>query len=228
MGSIVKKENAIAAAVIIDIVKRKTPFLQGAQPLFFRTLEARSVFVFVSGAARSGKSAWAEAYALSKADACTPLVYLATARVCDQEMAARVSLHQKARKGKGFETLERDCDVSGVIPRLSSSATVLLECLGTLLANEMFGHGGNENAAVSGEKGEKIYGEILLLRTKAAHLVVVSNDVFSDGVSYDAETERYRQTLGALHVRLADEADLAVECACGQARIARRRDFSFT
>ena len=178
------------------------------------------MFVFVSGAARSGKSAWAEAYALSKADAGAPLVYLATARVYDQEMAKRVLLHQKARKGKGFETLERDSDISGVISRLSSSSTVLLECLGTLLANEMFGHGKNETApALCG----KLYEEILLLKTKVANLLVVSNDIFSDGVSYDAETERYRRTLGALHVRLAGETDLAVECACGPAK---RQEFT--
>jgi adenosylcobinamide kinase/adenosylcobinamide-phosphate guanylyltransferase len=189
-------------------------------------LEARSVFVFVSGAARSGKSAWAETYALSKVDG-APLVYLATARVCDQEMAKRVLRHQKTRAGKGFETLERDSDISGVIPRLSSSSTILLECLGTLLANEMFGHGKNKNAPLL---CEKLYEEILLLKTKVANLLVVSNDIFSDGVAYDGETERYRRTLGALHVQLAGKADLAVECACGQARqakIARRQDGPF-
>jgi adenosyl cobinamide kinase/adenosyl cobinamide phosphate guanylyltransferase len=51
--------------------------------------------------------------------------------------------------------------------------------------------------------------------------LVVSNDVFSDGVVYGRETELYRQALGALHVDLAREADLAVECVCGRARIAK-------
>jgi adenosylcobinamide kinase/adenosylcobinamide-phosphate guanylyltransferase len=177
------------------------------------------MFVFISGAARSGKSAWAEEYALSKVDADTPLVYLATARVCDQEMEKRVLHHQKTRKGKGFETLEQDVDISKVIPQLSSSSTILLECLGTLLANEMFGGKKRDTHALCA----KIYEEIMLLKTKVANLLVVSNDVFSDGVSYDRETERYRQILGTLHVQLADNTDLAVECACGQARVARQR-----
>ncbi|MDR2180907.1 MAG: bifunctional adenosylcobinamide kinase/adenosylcobinamide-phosphate guanylyltransferase [Synergistaceae bacterium] len=186
------------------------------------------MFVFVSGAARSGKSAWAEEYVLSKAGA--PLVYLATARVYDQEMAQRVLRHQKARANRGFDTLERDSDISGIIPRLSSSSTVLLECLGTLLANEMFEYGKSKNShTLFGEAvhekaiHEKIFGEIMLLKTKIANLVVVSNDVFSDGVSYAEETERYRRTLGALHVQIAEEADLAVECAWGRARVAGYR-----
>jgi adenosylcobinamide kinase/adenosylcobinamide-phosphate guanylyltransferase len=178
------------------------------------------MFVFVSGTARSGKSAWTEEYALSKAGACAPLVYLATARVCDQEMEKRVLLHQKGREGKGFDTLERDVDISKAIPSLSPSSTVLLECLGTLLANEMFGRSENGDTR---DLCTKIYEEILSLKTRVANLLVVSNDIFSDGVSYDRETERYRQTLGALHVRLANKSDLAVECAFGRARIARQR-----
>ncbi|MDR1622119.1 MAG: bifunctional adenosylcobinamide kinase/adenosylcobinamide-phosphate guanylyltransferase [Synergistaceae bacterium] len=184
------------------------------------------MFVFISGAARSGKSAWAEKYALSRVwGSRAPLVYLATARVCDQEMERRVLFHQEARKNKGFETLERDVDIAKAISRLAPSSTVLLECLGTLLANEMFGRGRGRDR----DKGEntkvtaKIYEELTLLRAKVADLLVVSNDVFFDGVTYDEETERYRQSLGALHVSLAWEADLAVECACGQARIARQR-----
>ncbi|MDR1979594.1 MAG: bifunctional adenosylcobinamide kinase/adenosylcobinamide-phosphate guanylyltransferase [Synergistaceae bacterium] len=182
------------------------------------------MFVFVSGAARSGKSAWAEEYVLSKAfaDACVPdarapLVYLATARVCDQEMEKRVLHHQRARKNKGFETLERDVDISGIIPRLAPASTILLECLGTLLANEMFGRRENKSPTHSKLVGAKIYEELMLLRAKAENLVIVSNDIFSDGMVYDGETERYRRTLGALHVSLAGQADLAVECICGMA-----------
>ncbi|MDR2136648.1 MAG: bifunctional adenosylcobinamide kinase/adenosylcobinamide-phosphate guanylyltransferase [Synergistaceae bacterium] len=190
------------------------------------------MFVFVSGAARSGKSAWAEKRALSLSRAeneNTPLVYLATARVCDQEMRERVLRHQAARGNKGFETWERDVDVSKVLPRLVPTATLLLECLGTLLANEMFGRTEDKKTGAE-DKGdartermerivEKIYGEILSLKAKTANLLVVSNDVFMDGAAYDEETENYRRALGALHVKLARESHLAVECVCGYATI---------
>ncbi|MDR1378999.1 MAG: bifunctional adenosylcobinamide kinase/adenosylcobinamide-phosphate guanylyltransferase [Synergistaceae bacterium] len=199
------------------------------------------MFVFISGAARSGKSTWAEKYALSLSHAeqmDTPRVYLATARILDQEMKERVLRHQATRQEKGFETWEQDVDISRILPRLVQcvpAATLLLECLGTLLANEMFGREttiktrktrktiasrGREKANVL---VEKIYGEILSLKANTANLLVVSNDVFMDGSTYDEETENYRRALGALHVKLARESQLAVECVCGQATTIYRK-----
>ena len=168
----------------------------------------RPVLVFISGAARSGKSEWAETYALSLADG-KKLVYIATARADDPEMRRRVALHQASRRDKGFETLERYTGVGGVVSQISLDSTVLLECLGTLLANEMFSDSPLFNV-------RKIFDDVLSLRARAANLLVVSNDIFSDGISYDELTEKYRQALGALHVMLAGAADLAVECVAGQ------------
>jgi adenosylcobinamide kinase/adenosylcobinamide-phosphate guanylyltransferase len=177
------------------------------------------MFVFVSGPVRSGKSTWAEECALSfaRAKAGAPLVYLATARVHDQEMKRRVLRHQATRKDKGFETLERETDVS-LVPRFAPGSIVLLECLGTLLANEMFETDQEYPRKREGVERvvSKICGDILLLKARVADLLVVSNDIFSDGVTYDEATESYRQALGKLHLRLAQGADLAVECVFGQ------------
>ena len=177
--------------------------------------------VFVSGAVRSGKSSWAETYARTYADehACN-LVYIATANADDLEMLRRVELHKAARKGKGFETLEQHTDVGRLTTKLPlRNYSVLLECLGTLLANEMFGTGkaGTPNLAPQSFYVQKIFGDVLSLRAHFACIVVVSNDIFSDGVTYDEPMERYRQALGALHVELANAADLVVECVAGQA-----------
>ena len=175
--------------------------------------------VFISGAARSGKSAWAEAYALSLAAGHSPLVYIATAWAEDPEMCRRIALHKTAREGKGFGTVERCTDVGGIISWLPPDAVVLLECLGTLLANEMFDkhETGAPGFVAPDFYVRKIFDEVLSLSLHAAHLLVVSNDIFSDGVIYDEPTEKYRQTLGALHVKLAAVAGLAVEFAAGQA-----------
>ena len=175
----------------------------------------------MSGAARSGKSAWAETYAISLA-AESPagrLLYIATARADDAEMRRRVALHKAARKNKGFQTLERNTDVGGSVSLISPDSTVLLGCLGTLLANEMFELGETEDNVTSSPNYyvQKIFNDVLLLRSHVAHLLVVSNDIFSDGITYDELTERYRRALGALHVKLADIADMAVECAAGRA-----------
>ena len=182
-------------------------------------------FVFVSGAARSGKSKWAETHAcslaaeLSDEGRASGLVYIATAQVTDAEMQRRVVLHKAARKSKGFATLERCTDVGKIASELSSGSTVLLECLGTLLANEMFGTGEAESSDLGDPDFyvQKIFEDILSLIAHAAHVLVVSNDIFSDGMAYDETIENYRRALGELHVRLADVADLAVECAGGLA-----------
>ena len=178
-------------------------------------------FVFVSGAARSGKSEWAESYALSLA--AENLVYIATARADDPEMRSRVELHKAARKDKGFKTLEQYADVEGAAPLLLPGSTVLLECLGTLLANEMFGgcEIGTPDLEAPDIYVRKIFDDVWALNSRSAHLLVVSNDIFSDGVVYDEPTERYRRALGALHVKLAGVADLAVECAAGRVRYAK-------
>jgi adenosylcobinamide kinase/adenosylcobinamide-phosphate guanylyltransferase len=175
------------------------------------------MFVFISGAARGGKSEWAEECAkrMARPDA-GPRIYLATARVFDQEMRDRVARHQAARKDRGFLTLEQPSNLSGVVSLMPDGATVLLECLGTWTANELFDDEGrmrNPRAVF-----KKICADSLLLRTRVKNLLIVSNDIFSDGITCGRETEKYRETLGALHVRLAAEADVAVECAAGYAR----------
>ena len=176
------------------------------------------MFIFVSGGARSGKSEWAEqtAVALSR-DA--PRVYLATAQVSDEDMRRRVARHQAVRSGRGFRTLERTRDLSGIFPAIPPDAAVLLECLPNWLANEMFREDGSvcEPALLE----EKIFQTALALKERCRHLLIVSDDIFSDGVTYDETTESYRRLLGRLHVRLAGTADVAVECVAGLARFAK-------
>ena len=91
--------------------------------------------------------------------------------------------------------------------------------MGNWTANELFGEDGD--IADAERTIKKIHGTALMLRNRTANLVIVSNDVFCDGVRYDAETEAYLRVLGALHVLLAKEADAAVECAFGLPRLAR-------
>lgn len=175
------------------------------------------MFVFISGAVRSGKSEWAERTAMTLAPS-GPRVYLATARVCDEEMRRRVERHRRARQGRGFQTVERPRELEGVLSAVPRGATVLLECLGNWTANELFGDGmGADEAGTV----EKIFRTALSLRDRTAHLLIVSNDVFCDGLRCDPGTEAYLHALGKLHVLLARAADVAVECAFGLPRIAK-------
>ena len=205
------------------------------------------MFIFVSGGTRSGKSEWAERAAVALSSD-TPRVYLATAQVSDEDMRRRVARHQAARKDRGFLTLERTRDLSGIFPNIPSDATVLLECLPNWLANEMFT--GDGSVCDPALLEENIFQTALALKERCRHLLIVSDDIFSDGVTYtfdagevppappelhaayispvvgpppppDDLTESYRRLLGRLHVRLAGAADVAVECVAGLVRWAK-------
>ena len=177
------------------------------------------MFLFVSGAVRSGKSEWAEKTALELSPS-GPRAYLATARAADAEMRDRVARHQAARATRGFITVERERDLERALPEIPPGATVLLECLGTWTANEMFGRP-DGRVLEPGRVIAVVEGVVRALRSRAEHLLIVSNDVFSDGVVYDEGTENYLKALGSLHIALARSADCAVECASGLVRFAR-------
>ena len=53
------------------------------------------------------------------------------------------------------------------------------------------------------------------LAERAGNLVVVTNEVFSDGIVYDPETERYLEYLGRINQYLARIADRVTEVVYG-------------
>lgn len=78
--------------------------------------------VLVTGGARSGKSRFAESYAVRLA---SRGIYVATAQPFDDEMEIRIRSHRKAREQSGFlwETIEEPLDLAGVLDRIGSGQT---------------------------------------------------------------------------------------------------------
>lgn len=163
--------------------------------------------VLVLGGSGSGKSIIAENIAVRLANGGL-LYYLATMRVYGEEDTQRVERHRDMRGGKGFVTVEKPADIGGFAPE--SSATVLLECLSNLLANEMFSEKRAQESAA-----EKILAEIKFLSATCRNLVVVSADVFRDGRKYEKSVEEYIASLGRLNRELTRGADVVIESAAG-------------
>jgi adenosylcobinamide kinase/adenosylcobinamide-phosphate guanylyltransferase len=159
----------------------------------------------VLGGAACGKSEYAEALAVSLP---LPRFYIATMMPFDGEDILRIEKHRAMRAEKGFHTMERYTDLAGL--RLPERGTVLLECLGNLTANELFSAGGALHGAL-----EAIVEGVEKLEAQCDDLVVVSNDVFSDGSSYTEETMRYIETLAAINRTLARRYERVVELVCG-------------
>lgn len=93
-----------------------------------------------------------------------------------------------------------------------NASTALLECMSNLVANEMFS--GEQMPDVDTVVEEIVQG-IASLTSQLSHLVIVSNNVFEDGIEYDETTLRYIEALGRINTRLAEMADHVVEVVVG-------------
>ena len=166
------------------------------------------MLIFISGSSRSGKSSYAE----SKLESLNGSVkiYIAASGIHDEEMKERVRLHQERRKDKGFITIECECDLDRV--NIPENADVMIESLTAWTANEMFRDNRiNDSAYVI----EKIHSELERIIHMAMNVIVVADDIFSDGMHYDALTEEYMRTLAELEIMTASRADEVIEIFAG-------------
>ena len=94
------------------------------------------MFTLIIGGSASGKSSYAERLTVSlPGDG--PRIYLATMEAFGAEAQARIARHRQMRRGRGFETLE--CTRNLTSAQVPPGSNVLLEDMGNLVANELFG-----------------------------------------------------------------------------------------
>lgn len=171
------------------------------------------MMVLVIGGSGSGKSAYAESRILSCQDA-SERYYLATMQVYGEEGRRKVERHRQMRKGKGFETIEQQTAIADALEKMKQpeEAAVLLECISNLTANEMF----SEEAQLSGcETAQRVITGAAELKRSVKHLIIVSNNVFEDGVLYDESTMEYIRVMGKINQSLAQMADEVIEMVVG-------------
>ncbi len=166
------------------------------------------MIILVSGASRSGKSLYAE-NRLSEFTSSNK-VYIAVSKIYDEEMMRRIQLHRQRRENKKFITLEKYSDLAEL--NFPEKASVLIESLTVWTANEMFIDDGVRNFE---EVCEKVYSDFLVLKSKCENIILVSDDVFSDGIIYDTLTEEYIRALAKLTCKIAAVADEVIEISAG-------------
>lgn len=167
--------------------------------------EAADLMIVVTGGSASGKSSYAESLCCALPQ---PRYYVATMQPFSEEGAQRIARHRTLRAGKGFETVERYADLAGL--ELPQRGIVLLEDMGNLTANKMFsGEGGHDDPTASVVEG------VSALEMQCEALIVVTNEVGSDGKTYDEDTQMYMRALGHINAELAEAADVVVEVVCG-------------
>lgn len=165
--------------------------------------------IVIYGTASSGKSNIAEQVAMESASKSgTSLIYIATMENETDAAKARIKKHRASREGKGFYTIEE-------MRRLKAHAlsvknkTVLLECVSNLCANIYFKELG-ENAATSDDiirMTDDVISGIKTLDESAKDMVIVTNDIFCDGIIHDRWTEAYVQFLAGVNMNLSKICD---------------------
>ena len=165
------------------------------------------MLILLTGGSACGKSTYAEELATR-----LPIkrYYIAAMRPYGEESLKKIARHRQMRSLKSFETIEKYTHVSEIdIPEKNS--VILLECLCNLTANEMFDEDG------SGADGafDAVISGIKKLMASCDTLIVVTNDVGSDGGSYDAATLEYVKLLGKINEKTAKLADTVIEMVCG-------------
>lgn len=171
------------------------------------------MMILVIGGSGSGKSAYAEKYVCSVSEANMKKYYLATMQIFDEEGQRKVERHRKLRSGKSFLTIEQPTEIGKSLEKMDAGEkTVLLECISNLAANEMFAGG---NPKLEKQVVESVVSGLEQLRENTTNLVVVSNNVFEDGIVYEQTTMDYIHAMGEINQRLAVMADQVVEVVVG-------------
>ena len=202
------------------------------------------MITLITGGSGSGKSAYAEKYIcrVSNENGYKEKYYIATMQVFDDEGQRKIDRHRRLRAGKGFITIEQPRDIQNAVSKLQSESSLktgrsaLLECMSNLVANEMF-----SPVAASGIQGveaeketlddpenmkdydtaqisrvsKKVLKEVSILSENVAELVIVTNNVFEDGVCYDESTMNYIKAMGIVNRGLAAMAENVVEVVAG-------------
>jgi adenosylcobinamide kinase/adenosylcobinamide-phosphate guanylyltransferase len=165
---------------------------------------------YVTGGARSGKSRFAEGVALREG---RPVTYMATMAAGDDELRARIAVHQARRPG-GWRTVEEPLNLVDALEAVPPSDLVLLDCVSLWVSNHLFAHVSDPDALTPGEY-EALVDRCLrdarewleTARRRPGPLVAVSNEVGSGIVPVGALSRCYRDALGLVNQAIAAEAD---------------------
>lgn len=154
---------------------------------------------FVTGGARSGKSRFAEQLAEERAGS-NFICYVATGVVTDDEMKARISVHQ-TRRGTNFVTVEEPHNVANQI-RSSRYDVFLVDCLAFLLNNWMYDLNCSER-----EFQQRVDELCAAITESKKDIIIVSNEVGLGLVPMSKESRLYRDWLGWMNQAVASVSD---------------------
>lgn len=159
--------------------------------------------ILVTGGARSGKSMYAERLALSLSE---HPVYLATARIWDDDFRKRVMRHQE-RRGPEWTNLEENKalsqhDVSGRV--------VLVDCVTLWCTNFFFDLSADIDTSL-----EAVRQEFERFVQQEATFIFVTNEIGMGGTSENELQRKFTDLQGMVNQHIAARADEVVLMVSG-------------
>ena len=162
--------------------------------------------ILITGGQRSGKSSHAEEMALLLSE---HPIYIATAKVWDEEFRQRVERH-RSRRGPCWTNIEEERylsrhDVSGRV--------VLIDCVTLWLTNIFFAS--REKELSTDELLAEAKEEFDRFTSQDATFIFVTNEIGSGGVSDNALQRRFTDLQGWMNQYIASRADTVVLMVSG-------------
>lgn len=154
--------------------------------------------ILITGGARSGKSTYAEKLALSLSD--TP-VYMATARIWDEEFRQRVAAHRQ-RRGPEWTNIEEDKCLSR---HILTDRVVLIDCVTLWCTNFFFDLNADTQAALDALKKE-----FDQLTRQNATFIFVTNEIGMGEVSKNKIQRKFTDLQGWTNQYIAARADKVI------------------
>lgn len=167
------------------------------------------MMILITGGAACGKSYMAEQLVMHFPG---KRYYLATMRPWGADGQAKVVKHRAMRAGKHFHTIECYGNLASVAIE-DTHAVVLLECVTNLLADELYDE--NEYQCSCEQARANVLLGIQTLKSQCETLIMITNDVGSDGMLYAHETADYVRLLGEINCKLAAQSDVVIDMSCG-------------
>jgi adenosylcobinamide kinase/adenosylcobinamide-phosphate guanylyltransferase len=159
--------------------------------------------ILITGGARSGKSSYAEQLALRLS--ANP-VYLATARVWDDEFRQRVVKHQE-RRGSEWTNIEEEKQLS---KHNLEGRTVLIDCITMWCNNFFFDLHDDVDATLEAMKQE-----FLKFTQPEATYIFVTNEIGMGGTSINDVQRRFTDLQGWFNQFVASQADEVIFMVSG-------------
>jgi len=170
----------------------------------------------VLGGARSGKSRYAEQQAIESGK---DVIYIATAEARDDEMKARIGLHQQSRP-QNWATVEEPIKLASILNKYDQqNSCLLVDCLTLWLSNILFDKKGELQQTVFDNETTALFDSLAQF---SGHIILVSNELGLGVIAMDKMTRRFVDEAGLLHQKIATLSDKVVLVTAGLPQVLKK------